>query len=95
MTHRVDVQVSGAVDRRVHRTAEIKCIHCHGTEYRRPFSSLQVYDGDLFEQADQARDFVLSKINRAIGTRAAGNMAPAMYELPPDAMSEGIINAIA
>ncbi len=78
-----------------HRTAETKCIHCHATEYRRPFASLQVYGGDLFEQADQARDFVLAKITRAVGTRAASNIAPATYELPPDAIGEAIINAIA
>lgn len=74
---------------------ETKCIHCHDTEYRRPFISLQVYGGDLFEQADQARDFVLAKITRAVGTRAASNIAPATYELPPDAIGEAIINAIA
>ena len=78
-----------------HRTAETKCIHCHGTTYRRPFASMQVYGGDLFEQADQARDFVLAKINRAIGTRATGITAPATYELPPDAVGEAIVNAIA
>ena len=85
----------GANPQRFHRTAEVKCIHCHGTEYRRPFASLQVYGGDLFEQADQARDFVLGKINRSIGTRATSNIAPAAYELPPDAIGEAIINAIA
>jgi len=80
---------------RIHRTAETKCIHCHGTVYRRPFGSQQIYTGDLFEQADQARDFVLAKINRAVGTRSEGNVAPATYELPPDAIGEAIINAIA
>lgn len=85
----------GANPQRFHRTAETKCIHCHGTEYRRPFASLQVYGGDLFEQADQARDFVLGKINRAIGTRATSITAPATYELPPDAVGEAIVNAIA
>ena len=78
-----------------HRTAETKCIHCHGTYYRRPFASLQVYGGDLFEQANQARDFVLAKINRAVGTRATSIQAPATYELPPDAVGEAIVNAIA
>ncbi len=85
----------GANPQRVHRTAEIKCVHCHGTEYRRPFAVLQVFGGDLFEQADQSGDFVLGKINRTVGTRAAGITAPATYELPPDAIGEAIINAIA
>jgi ATP-dependent DNA helicase RecG len=85
----------GSNPQHFHRTAETKCIHCHGTEYRRPFASLQVYGGDIFEQADQASDFVLAKINRAIGTRAASITAPATYELPPDAIGEAIVNAIA
>ncbi|WP_337288787.1 ATP-binding protein [Candidatus Methylomirabilis sp.] len=89
------VLLFGSNPQRFHRTAETKCIHCHGTEYRRPFASLQVYGGDIFEQADQARDFVLGKINRAIGTRAASITAPATYELPPDAVGEAIVNAIA
>jgi ATP-dependent DNA helicase RecG len=85
----------GANPQRFHRTAETKCIHCHGTEYRRPFASLQVYGGDLFEQADQSRDFVLAKIDRAVGTRAAAITAPATYELPPEAVGEAVVNAIA
>lgn len=78
-----------------YRTAETKCIHCHGTEYSRPFASQQIYSGDLFEQVDQARDFVLAKINRSVGVRSSGPTAPAAYELPPDAISEAIVNAIA
>lgn len=78
-----------------HQTAETKCIHCHGTEYRRPFASMQVYSSDLFSQVDNATDFVLAKINRSIGTRAATVTAPATYELPPEAVNEAIVNAIA
>jgi ATP-dependent DNA helicase RecG len=89
------VLLFGANPQRFHRTAETKCIHCHGIEYRRPFASLHVYGGDLFAQADQTLDFVLGKINRAIGTRADGITAPATYELPPDAIGEAIVNAIA
>jgi len=85
----------GTKPQRFHRAAETKCVHCHGTQYRRPFASQQIYSGDLFEQADQARDFVLAKINRAVGTRAVSITAPATYELPPDAIGEAIVNAIA
>ena len=85
----------GVNPQRFHRPAETKCVHCHGTEYRRPFASQQIYTGDLFEQVDQARDFVLAKINRAVGTRANSITAPAVYELPPDAVGEAIVNAIA
>ena len=85
----------GGNPQRFHRPAETKCVSCHGTEYRRPFASQQIYGGDLFEQADQARDFVLAKLNRAVGTRATSITAPATYELPPDAVGEAIVNAIA
>ena len=85
----------GSAPQRFHRTAETKCVFCHGTEYRRPFASQQIYTGDLFDQADQARDFVLAKINRAVGTRATSITAPATYELPPDAIAEAVVNAIA
>jgi ATP-dependent DNA helicase RecG len=56
---------------------------------------MQVYVDNVFEQANQARDFVLAKINRAIGTRATSITAPATYELPPDAIGEAIVNAVA
>jgi len=85
----------GVNPQRFHRPAETKCVHCHGTEYRRPFASQQIYTGDLFEQVGQARDFVLAKINRTIGTRANSITAPATYELPPDAVGEAIVNAVA
>jgi len=88
------VLLFGVTPQRFHRTAETKCIHCHGNEYRRPFGSLQVYGGDIFEQADQALDFVLAKINRSIGTRSSGITAPAVFEVPPDAIGEAIVNAI-
>lgn len=84
----------GAEPQRVHRTAETKCVQCHGTEYQRPFLSYQIYGGDLFDQADQARDFVLSRINRSVGMRSDSITAPARYELPRDAVAEAIINAI-
>ena len=89
------VLLFGTHPQRFHRSAETKCVHCHGTAYRRPFASQQIYSGNLFEQVDQARDFVLAKINRAIGTRASSITAPATYELPPDAVGEAIVNAVA
>jgi predicted HTH transcriptional regulator len=85
----------GSDPQRFHRPAETKCVSCYGMEYIRPFASQHVYTGDLFQQLEQARDFVLSKINRSVGTRAASNTAPSSYELPEEAVSEAIINALA
>jgi ATP-dependent DNA helicase RecG len=85
----------GTEPQRFYRFAETKCVHCHGTDYRRPFASQQIYSGDLFEQVDQARDFVLAKINRPVGTRTASAAAQVAYELPPDAIGEAVVNAVA
>lgn len=84
----------GAKPQTFHRSAETKCMHVHGTTYQRPFASYQIYDGDLFTQADQAHNFVMSNIRRSVGVRGGSMTAPAEYELPPDAVSEAIINAI-
>jgi predicted HTH transcriptional regulator len=44
---------------------------------------------------DQAVDFVMAKIARAVGTRAVGPSAPVEYEIPREVIAEAIINAVA
>ena len=46
---------------------------------------------------DQATAFVMDRVDLAVGTRAEGNTAsvPTKYELPPDAVKEAIVNAVA
>ena len=48
----------------------------------------------MFELVDQALDFVLSKIDRRVGTREAGPVAPVEYELPREAVAEAVVNAV-
>lgn len=76
-------------------TSEVKCLHFHGTEVGKPIPSYHIYKGTVFELVDQAVDFVMSKIARAVGTRAEGPAAPVTYELPHDAVAEAIVNAVA
>jgi len=76
-------------------SSEVKCLHFHGAEVRKPIPSYQVYKGTVFELVDQALDFVLSKITSSVGTRADGPTAPVTYEIPQEAVSEAIVNAIA
>ena len=76
-------------------TSEVKCMHFHGTEVCKPIPSYQIFKGTLFELVNQAVDFVLSKINRSIGTREHSIQAPSKYELPREAVTEAIVNAIA
>ena len=74
--------------------AEIRCMHFHGTEIQRPVPFYRVFKGNLFEQVDHAVDFVLSKVNRSVGTRAQGPEAPVRLELPEDVVAEAIVNAV-
>ena len=75
-------------------SSQVKCAHFHGTEVAKPIPSYQVYKGTVFEMVDQAVDFVLSKINRSIGTRAESVRAPRTYEIPPEVVTEAIVNAV-
>jgi len=76
-------------------SSEVKCMHFHGTEVRKPIPSYQIYHGTVFELVDQAVDFVMSKIDRAVGTRELSSEAPVDYELPRQAVAEAIVNAVA
>jgi predicted HTH transcriptional regulator len=76
-------------------SAEVRCMHFHGTEVQRPVPFYRVFKGPVFEQVASAVDFVLSKINRSVGTRSESNQAPVRYEVPPDVIREAIVNAIA
>ena len=92
---RAAVLLFGKQPQRFLITSEVKCLHFHGTEVRKPIPSYQVYRGDVFQLVDQAIDFVMSKIVRSVGTRAAGPQVPVTYELPRDAVAEAIVNAVA
>jgi predicted HTH transcriptional regulator len=76
-------------------SSELKCAHFHGTAVEKPIPSYQVYKGDVFELVDQALDFVMSKIDRWIGTRAESAQAPSVYEIPREVIGEAIVNAVA
>ena len=75
-------------------SSEVRCAHFHGTEVGKPIPSYQVYKGTAFDLVDQAVDFVLSKINRSIGTQAESVMAPTTYEIPKEVVSEAVVNAV-
>ena len=76
-------------------SSEVKCAHFHSTYVAKPIPSHQIYTGTVFEMADQAIDFVLSKINFSVGTRAHSVQAPVRYEIPKEVVTEAIVNAIA
>jgi len=89
------VLLFGSNPQRYLPTAEIRCMHFHGTQVQRPVPFYRIFKGSLFQQVDQATDFVLSVLNRAVGTRSKSSQSPVTYEIPPDVVREAIINAVA
>ncbi|MDR2692156.1 MAG: DUF4062 domain-containing protein [Dysgonamonadaceae bacterium] len=85
----------GKQPQRFFLTSEVKCAHFHDIRVQKPIPFYQVYKGNLFELVDQAVDFVLSKIDLAIGTRKRSIEAPTAYEIPVDVIKEAIVNAVA
>ena len=75
-------------------TSEVKCAHFHGLRVSKPIPSYQVYKGDVFEMIEQAVDFVLSKINLYVGDRSKSVTVDVAYEIPKQAVTEAIVNAI-
>ena len=76
-------------------SAELRCMHFHGTEIQRPVPFYRIFKGNVFQQVDMAVDFVMSKINRSVGTRSESIQAPVRYEIPPEVVREAIVNAVA
>ena len=85
----------GKEPQRFFMASEVKCAHFHGRTITKPIPSYQVYKGDVFQLVDQAVDFVLSKINMAVGTRDENVQVAINYEIPRAAVAEAIVNAIA
>lgn len=74
--------------------AVVRCSHYHGTAVTRPIPSQQVFGNTLFEQADAASDFVLSRLDRTIGDREEATAAEEKIEIPKEAIREIIVNAV-
>jgi predicted HTH transcriptional regulator len=76
-------------------TSEIKCMHYHGTVVAKPIPSHQIFAGTLFDQVDQATDFVLSKISRSVPPRDSAPVSETKYEIPKEVIQEAVVNAVA
>ncbi len=76
-------------------SAEVKCLHFHGVEVRKPIPSYQLYDGNVFEQVDQAVDFVMAKLNRSVTPSKISVASDVAYDIPKLAVREAIVNAVA
>ena len=76
-------------------SSTIKCAHFHGFQVQKPIPYYKEYGGTVFEVADEAVDFVLSKLSLSTGTREFSNQVETIYEIPRAVIAEGIINAVA
>ena len=47
-------------------SADLTCLHFHGTQIQKPIPSQQVYRGTVFEIADLAVDFVMARLARSV-----------------------------
>ena len=76
--------------------SEVKCAQFYGVHVEKPMADHQIYQGDVFELADQATRFVMTHVSNWVGTRSEGSsvIVPTKYELPYDAVKEAIVNAI-
>jgi predicted HTH transcriptional regulator len=75
--------------------SEIRCARFYGNIVEKPIPSYKVFKGNVFELIDQSVDFVLSKLDYRVETRAQHNSIPGKYEIPPEIITEAIVNAVA
>ncbi|MGQ0532369.1 MAG: DUF4062 domain-containing protein [Caulobacteraceae bacterium] len=80
---------------RVASGAEVKCAHYSGTMPERPALSFKIFNGSVFEQADLAVAFVMDRLATSLGARSHTTHAPMTDEIPRDAVTEAVVNALA
>ena len=75
--------------------SEVKCIRFSGNESIKPYIDFQTIEGTVFDLIDQAMDFVFRNMRKSIRLVAGNVQREEMYEYPPHAIREAIVNAIA
>ena len=75
-------------------SATIKCAHFYGTKIQKPILSQQIYGGTVFEMVDMAVGFVMSRIDQRVGERTHSAQVDVTPELPAQAVTEAIVNAV-
>lgn len=58
-------------------------------------ASYKVFKGDIFEQILLTEEFILSKLDYAVETRAENIVIPGRYEMPREMIAEALVNAVA
>ncbi len=75
-------------------TSSVKCCQFYGNKVEKPIPSYHIYDGDVFQLIDQAVSFVMSRIDAKVGDRNKSILADVESELPLQAVTEAIVNAV-
>lgn len=75
-------------------SSTVACRHFHGTEPQAQAPFERRYNGTVFNLVEESLGFVMSKIDRRVGTRSHSAQAPVTYEIPMDAVLEAIVNAV-
>ena len=75
-------------------SSTVKCVQFYGTKVQKPLASQQIYGGSVFEVVDQAVAFVMSHIDARVGERTQSAQVDVAYELPVQAVTESIVNAV-
>lgn len=75
-------------------SATVKCAQFYSTWMEKPILSQQLYDGNVFEVVDRAVGFVMSRIDARVGERTVSAQVDVSYELPVQAVTEAIVNAV-
>ena len=75
-------------------TSSVKCCQFYGNNIVKPIPSYHIYDGDVFELIDQAVSFVMSRVDAKVGGRDKTILADVELELPLQAVTEAIVNAV-
>lgn len=72
----------------------VKCAQFYSTIVEKPIISQHIYEGNVFELVEQAVSFVASRIDARVGERDKSAQVDVDYELPLQAVTEAIVNAI-
>ncbi|MEW6557266.1 MAG: DUF4062 domain-containing protein [Elusimicrobiota bacterium] len=89
------VLLFGKEPRKFFDQAKIKCIHLPSTEVEKPFTSYQIYEGNLFEQVDKAVSFVLDILKFPVIQQEHTVQVSRPREIPTFVIQEAIVNAVA
>ena len=74
--------------------AETRCARFKGDDVSKPFIDMKVIGGSIQEQIEDAEEFLLSHIKKAVWVEPGKIERTEKWEYPPETIREAIVNAI-